>query len=205
MLRVHDLNFSRSIRITWLLEELGVPYEVVEYKRDPITFRAPPDLKKIHPLDKAPVIEDEGLIIAESGAIIEYLLNKYDKDGKLAPLTDDSEYAKYLEFLHFSEGTAFPALLPLVYEKNVGEDLPPGIKKVFQTELDAILGYISERIQNHRGFLLDRGFSAVDINFAFVLQAVGMAQSLESYPILSDYLKRVTDRPCYTTALSKQQ
>src|ERR1700761_2765614 len=99
MLTVHHLRFSRSTRILWLLEEIGQPYELVCYDRDPKTWRSPPELKTIHPLGKAPVIEDDGLVIAESGAIIDYLIARY-ADGRLGPAPGDRLWPAVNEWLH---------------------------------------------------------------------------------------------------------
>ena len=118
MIEVHHLNNSRSQRILWLLEELGLDYDIVRYQRDPVTRLAPPAIKAIHPLGKSPVIRDGGLVVAESGAIVEYLVGKYG-NGRLAPKADFSspDYVSYLHWLHFAEGSA---MLPLLLKLYVG-------------------------------------------------------------------------------------
>src|SRR5206468_2115110 len=110
MIIVHHLNNSRSQRVLWLLEELGVPYEVVKYERDPQTMLAPPELKKIHPLGKSPVVTDDGQTIAESGAILEYLVEKYGA-SRLAPNPGTPEHLKYRYYLHYAEGSLMPLLV----------------------------------------------------------------------------------------------
>lgn len=204
MLKIYDLNASRSIRINWLLEELNIEYEVVAFKRDEKTHRGPAELYKIHPLGKVPIIEDDGKIIVESGAIIEYILNKFDKEGSLAPLVKDEEWERYIQFLHYVEGSAFPQIMPFVAEKVCGEQLPAGIRGFFQNELLLQLKYISNEIQSS-GYLLKRGFSVVDINIAFFLDAVKSSIGLDNYPEISTYLDKIEKRSAYKKALAKQE
>lgn len=204
MVKVYDLNWSRSIRITWLLQELGEDYELVSFKRNPETRRAPEELRKVHPLGKAPVIEDDGKIIAESGAIIEYLLRKFDTEGKLAPVPGEEEWERHIELLHYVEGSLSAQLMPLLVEKLLGETLPQKTKYFFENEKNLHLKYVSEQIRPS-GFLLDRGFSAVDIHMAFTLQMAETAVGLEDYPNIVSYLERLKKRPAYHRALGKQQ
>ena len=110
MLVVHHLNNSRSQRVLWLLEELGVPYEIVKYERDPKTSLAPESLRKIHPLGKSPIVTDDGLVLAESGAILEYLVEKYG-GGRLVPKRDTPDFQRYRFFMHYAEGSLMPFLL----------------------------------------------------------------------------------------------
>src|SRR5665213_3511426 len=120
MIVVHHLNNSRSQRILWLLEELSLPYEIRFYQRDPVTNLAPPELEAVHPLGKSPVITDGAVTIAESGAIIDYILRKYGA-GRLAPAPDAADYEAYLEWLHYAEGSAMLPLMLLLYTMRVGE------------------------------------------------------------------------------------
>ena len=139
MLIVHHLNNSRSQRILWLLEELGIPYQIKHYERDADTSRAPAELKAVHQLGKSPVIEDGELIIAETGAIIVYLLDKYG-DGKLRPAKGTQDYVDYVHFLHFAEGSAMLPMLLALYTGYLGEAAAP-IQPMIMSEIKGILDY----------------------------------------------------------------
>src|ERR1700753_2242468 len=120
MLIVHHLDDSRSQRILWLLEELGLPYEIKQHKRDPQTRLAPPELKKVHPLGKSPVIEDDGGVVAESGAIVDHILRRYG-NGRLQPAISDPQYDDYVHWMHYAEGSAMPALIIRINVARVGD------------------------------------------------------------------------------------
>src|SRR6201992_3317092 len=140
MLKIHHLNNSRSQRILWLLEELGTPYEIVKYQRmSPVPF-APPELKKVHPLGKSPVLEDNGRIVAESGAEVEYLIDTYGK-GKFKPKADSDDYWKYIEWMHFAEGSAMLPLLMALYTGMLG-DAAAMLKPRVDSEIDNHLSYL---------------------------------------------------------------
>ncbi len=143
MIVVHHLNNSRSQRVLWLLEELGVPYEIRKYQRDPETMLAPPELLKVHPLGKSPVITDDGLTIAETGAIVEYLVERYG-NGRLVPSAGTPEKLRYTYWLHFAEGSAMPPLLlKLIFDRiGSGQGMPFFVKPIAK----AIAAKVKERM-----------------------------------------------------------
>jgi glutathione S-transferase len=202
MIEVHHLEHSRSQRILWLLEELGVAYELVHYKRDPATRFAPPELKAIHPLGKSPVIRDGTLVVAESGAIVEYLVGRYD-DGQLAPKADfaSSNYVSYLHWLHFAEGSAMVPLLLRLYVgrlKEAGAPLWPRI----ESELDNHFAYMSGALGD-RDYFVGNRFSAADIQLSFVLDAGEARGPIRNYPNLLSLHERLRARPAYRRALER--
>lgn len=198
MIKVHHLNYSRSTRILWLMEELGLPYEIVPYSRDPQTFRAPDSLKGIHPLGKAPVIEDGDLILAESGAIVEYIIARHG-GGRLAPAADTPEWAAYIEWLHYAEGSAmFPILAQLLGAMSGGIG---GLAGFVEPEIKKTLAYIAGQVQP-TGYLLAE-FSGADIQMFYVIEAAKMGGMLGDYPALTDYLARLESRPAFKIALEK--
>jgi glutathione S-transferase len=202
MIEVHHLEHSRSQRILWLLEELGLAYELVNYKRDPATRFAPATLKAVHPLGKSPVIRDGSLLVAESGAIVEYLVGKYD-DGQLAPKADfgSPEYVAYLHWLHFAEGSAMLPLLLKLYVgrlKEAGAPLSPRI----ESELANHFSYMSGALGDADYFVGNR-FSAADIQLSFVLDAGEARGPLKDYPNLARLHERLRARPAYKRALER--
>ena len=196
-LRLHHLHMSRSTRIIWLLEELGLDYERIDYHRDPVTRRAPDSLRNVHPLGKAPVLEVDGVLIAESGAIIEYLLETLD-DRQLAP-TSGAARAHYLEWMHYAEGSAMlPVMLNILGQFRGG--LPPAIAAFEGPETAAALGHIASSIKPG-GYLLASGFSAADIQIHYVVGAARWLNLIDPYPELAGYLDRVEARPAYRKAI----
>jgi len=193
MIKLHHLNASRSKRIIWLLEELGVEYEIIPYQRDKTSNLAPPELLAIHPLGKSPVLEDKGHIIAESGAITEYLSEKYGPEVLMPPL-DSSEYVQYKQWMHFAEGSAIlPALLLLFLRVD-------GAKVNFldtyaQSEMHKILTYLNNSVKA-TGYLVGDSFSAADILNSFVIENVYKASGLEDYPDLNNYIEKLMLMPC---------
>ena len=200
MIKVHHLNNSRSQRILWLLEELGVEYEVINYHRDPVTRLAPPALKAIHPLGKSPVITDGELVVAESGAIIEYLVRKYG-DGSLLPAHDSPDYIKYLQWMHFAEGSAMLPLLLALYVGRLGDAGAP-LKPRITSEIDNHLRYLDGELA-HSDYLLGNEISAADIQVSFVVEAADARNLLDEYVNLSHYAERLHARPAYTRALER--
>lgn len=200
MIKVHHLNNSRSQRILWLLEELGTPYEIIKYQRDAVTNLAPPELKKIHPLGKSPVIEDGDQVIAESGAIVELLTQKYGK-GKLAPAEGTKAHDKYIEWLHFAEGSAMLPLMLALYTGRLGDAAAPLGPRI-TSEIDNHFSYMNNAIEKG-GYLLGKDFSAADIQNSFTLEAGKMRGLLANYPNLLDLLARLQARPAYKKALEK--
>lgn len=200
MIKVHHLNNSRSQRILWLLEELGVPYEIVPYQRDAVTNLAPPELKDIHPLGKSPVISDGDLVVAESGAIIEYLVRKYGQ-GRLMPAESSPDFVRYLQWMHFAEGSAMLPLLLALYVGRLGDAGAPLHPRIFG-EIANHLSYMNGAIEKG-GYLLGRDFSAADIQNSFVLEAAKLRGFLKDYPNLLDLLARLQARPAYRRALER--
>ena len=202
MIEVHHLNDSRSQRILWLLEELGLEYKIVPYKRDPKTRFAPPELKAIHPLGKSPVIRDGTVVLAESGAIVEYLVGKYG-NGRLAPARDFSspDYIAFLHWLHFSEGSAMLPLLLKLYVGRLGDAGAPLHPRI-ESELDNHFGYMSAALGD-RDYFVANQFSAADIQLSFVLDAGGSRGPLAHYPNLMRLHERLKARPAYQRALER--
>ena len=216
MITVHHLNNSRSQRILWLLEELGLPYELKLYQRDPKTMLAPPELKKVHPLGKSPVLEDEGVLVAESAAIIEYLLKKYDPQHRLHPRRDNSPLdQKFTYWLHYAEGSVMPPLLlKLIFGKIKTTPMPFFIKPIAKGIAETVLRTVVDpQLKNHFQFiesqlqgqkwLCGEEFSAADIQMSFPLEAGEARGATRGKPQIEDYLKRMRSRPAYKKALER--
>jgi glutathione S-transferase len=200
MIIVHHLENSRSQRVLWLLEELGLPYEVRRYERDPKTMLAPSALRKVHPLGKAPVIEDEGRTIIETGAIIEYLVEK--ANGKLGPPAKRDAVLRYRQFLHYAEGSMMPPLLALLVVNRLGMLGKPA-KGTIQKMLDTHLDWLESELGTRDWFAGD-AFTAADIMMSFPLEASRARGGLdERRPNLIDWLERIHARPAYGEALSR--
>ena len=213
MIRIHHLEHSRSQRILWLLEELGIPYEIVHYKRDPKTMLAPDALRKIHPLGKSPILEEDGVIVAETGAIIEYIVDRHG-GGRLKPAAGTPEARSWTYWLHYAEGSAMPPLLmKLVFQRlpeNANALMRPLVKGVASR---AEAGFVDPRLKEHMeywdqslaetGWFAGKDFSAADIIMSFPLEAATSRADAASYRHVSDFLKRIHARPAYVTALSK--
>jgi glutathione S-transferase len=202
MITLHHLNDSRSQRVLWLLEELGLEYELVAYARDSVTNLAPPELKKIHPLGKSPVIVDGKLVLAESAAIVEYLARKYGQ-GKLAPEPDidSQEYLDYLHWMHFAEGSGMLPLLLKLYVSRLGDAGQPLWPRI-DSELQNHFAYMSGVLGDHDWFVANR-FSAADIQLSFVVEAGAMRGPVADYPNLVKYKERFQARPAYQRALQR--
>lgn len=215
MLTVHHLNNSRSQRVLWLLEELGVPYEIKRYQRDPKTMLAPPELRAVHPLGKSPVITDDGQTIAESGAIIEYLIGKYGQ-GRFAPAPGTPEHLRYTYWLHYAEGSVMPPLLlKLVALRIAGAPMPffakPIARKIAATlqstfidpQLKLHLGYIDKEL-SATGWFVGNDFTAADVQMSFPLEAATARGGMEGQiPAITGFLKRIHARPAYQRALER--
>ena len=216
MIVVHHLNNSRSQRILWLLEELGLPYEVRRYQRDAKTMLAPPELRAVHPLGKSPVISDGELTLAESGAIVEYLASRYG-NGELIPDKKTPEYLRYVYWMHFAEGTAMPPLLlKLIFDRiESGKGMPFFVRPVARTiaqrakqmmalpNLQRQLDYMEGELGKHEWFA-GSAFSAADIQMSFPLEAASARGGLDAgRPKLWGFLQRIHARPAYQRALEK--
>lgn len=200
MIKVHHLEQSRSTRALWLLEELGLDYEIVPYKRDAKTRLAPPELKRVHPLGKSPVIEDGGNVVAESGAIVDYLAQTYGK-GKLVPAQGTDEYWRYAHFLHFAEGSAMLPLMLFMYTSRLGDAGKPLHERIFG-EIDNHFSYLNGELEG-RDFLVGDSLTGADIQNAHVLENAYAGGLLEQYPNLKRYLEAMHDRPAYKRAVER--
>lgn len=199
MITVHHLNNSRSQRILWLLEEMETPYEIVKYQRLPPPMPlAPPELKTVHPLGKAPVIMDGETVIAESGAIVEYLIETYGK-GRFRPAPGSADYWAYVEWMHYAEGSAMLPLLLLLYTSRLGEAAAP-LRPRIDSELENHFSYMEMRLTG-RDFFVGGDLSGADIQLLFVLEAAGAL--LDVYPMLKAYRARMQARPAYQRAIEK--
>ncbi|PRC95030.1 glutathione S-transferase family protein [Solimicrobium silvestre] len=200
MITVHHLNNSRSQRILWLLEELGLEYQIIHYQRDPITRLAPPELKAVHPLGKSPVISDGDLVVAESAAIIEYLVQSYG-NGKLTPKPATPAYFRYLEWLHFAEGSAMLPFLLALYTSRLG-DAAAALQPRISGEINNHLSHMNSALEG-QAYLMGDEFTAADIQNSFVAEIAQARGLLEHYPHLASYTQRFQERPAYQRALKQ--
>jgi len=199
MIEVHHLNHSRSQRVLWLLEELEVPYKVVRYERDPVTSLAPAELKAVHPLGKSPVIRDGDLLLAESGAIVEYLATARG-DGRLSRKPGDADWTRYLHWLHFAEGSAMLPLLLKLYTGRLGDAAGP-LRPRIEGEIFSHLSYMDAALRPGPWFLGD-AFSAADIQMSFPIEAAaGTPGFAATFPGLASFLSRIQSRPAYRRAI----
>lgn len=198
---VHHLEESRSQRVLWLLEELGVPYEVKRYARNAQTRLAPPELREIHPLGKSPVLTKDGRVFAESGAIVEYFAES-EAGGKLAIAPGDPDRANYLYWLHFAEGSAMLPLLLKLYVGLLGENGAPLMQMRVEPEIANHLGFVDAYLEGKDYFVANR-FTAADIEMSFVLDAANNRGGLDRYPNLVRVRKLQQARPAYQRALEK--
>ncbi len=215
MITVHHLNNSRSQRVLWLLEELGLPYEIKHYQRDPKTMLAPESLKQVHPLGKSPVITDGDVTVAESGAIIEYLVEHYG-NGRLMPAAGSPERLRYRYWMHFAEGSAMPPLLlKLVFTTIERTKMPFFIKPIARGISRKVQGTLvdpnlkrqldfMEAELGEREWFAGSDFTAADIQMSFPLEAAAQRAGLDaSRPRLMAFLKRIHARPAYRRALER--
>ncbi|MED5617703.1 glutathione S-transferase family protein [Ideonella sp. BN130291] len=214
MITLHHLNNSRSQRVLWLLEELGLPYKIQHYQRDAKTMLAPPELLKVHPLGKSPVITDGDVTLAESGAILEYLVDRYGK-GRLKPAAGTPEALRYTYWMHFAEGTAMPPLLMKLVFDTIEKKAPLLVRPI----AGAIAGkakamIVNPNLKRHLAFMeaelgkstwfAGEELSAADIQMSFPLEASAARAGLDaSYPKLSAFLQRIHARPAYQKALAQ--
>jgi glutathione S-transferase len=214
MIVVHHLENSRSQRILWLLEELGVAYKVKRYERDKKTMLAPDSLREVHPLGRSPVITDGTETVAESGAIIEYILDKYGQ-GRLRPAPGSPDARRFTFWLHYAEGSAMPPLLIKLVFDQIEKKSPLLLKPVALAISQGVkLSFLNAEIKNHLGYMNDEltsrpwfageEFSAADIQMSFPLEAAaGRAGLKSSYPNLDAFLEKIRARPAYQAALKK--
>ncbi len=198
MLTVHHLNDSRSQRVLWLLEELGTPYEIQPYARNATTRLAPPELTAVHPLGKSPVIEDDGLTVIESGAIVDYIIRRHG-GGRLQPTAGSREYEVYNQWLHYAEGSGMLPLMLRLYTGRLGEAAAP-LKPRIDSELANHLGYVNRSLEG-RDYLLGSELTGADIQMSFVGEA---ARDLRAqYPAMDAWVRRLQARPAYRRALER--
>ncbi|WP_166039953.1 glutathione S-transferase [Sphingosinicella sp. YJ22] len=200
MIVVHHLENSRSQRVLWMLEELGLDYEIRRYERDPKTMLAPPDLRKVHPLGKSPVIEDHGRVVAETGAIVEYLVEK--GEGRLGPPANRAAVLRYRQFLHYAEGSLMPLLFTTLVLGRVPM-LGKTAQKKFRPMIEPHLDWLETELQERPWFAGDE-FSAADIMMSFPLEAARSRAGLDARrPALVEWLERIHARPAYQAALAR--
>jgi len=215
MIVVHHLNDSRSQRVLWLLEELGLPYEIVRYQRDPHTLLAPASLRTVHPLGKSPVVVEDGEVLAESGAIVEILADRHG-GGRLAPAAGTPERARYLYWLHYAEGSAMPPLLLRLVFARVADAKMPFFARPIARGIAATVRrtFIDPQIASHLDFMEGQlaqrewfagdAFSAADIQMSFPLEAASVRAGLDAgRPRLWAWLQRIHARPAYRHALER--
>ena len=197
---VHHLNNSRSQRILWLLEELGVAYDVRVYARDAVTNLAPPELLDVHPLGKSPMLEADGRIIIESGAIVEYLCARYDT-GTLVPALGTDAYIRHLELMHFAEGSAMTPILLQLYTSRLGEAAAPLQPRIVQ-QLDAHFDYLESEL-NDDGHFIGSGLSAADIMLSFPAEIAVMQGKAATRPKLSAFVAAMHARDAWQRAAAR--
>lgn len=199
MLTVHHLNNSRSQRILWLLEELGAPYDIRRYQRDAVTNLAPPDLRAVHPLGKSPMLEDDGELVVESAAIVEYLCAKHAP--QMIPDAGTPVYNRHMELMHFAEGSAMIPILLQLYVGKLGEagaPLHPRIK----AELASHFDYMESALRPSGHFVLD-DLSAADIMLSFPAEIAVAQGGGKTRPKLAAFVQAIHDRPAWRRALEK--
>ncbi len=214
MIVVHHLENSRSQRVLWLLEELGLPYEVKHYKRDRQTMLAPPELRQVHPLGKSPVVTDGAITVAESGAIVEYLIDTHG-GGRLRPPPGTAEARRFTYWLHFAEGSAMPPLLmTLVFDqikakapllvKPIAKGIADQVGRTFlKPNIESQLRFMEAELSS-RPWFAGAEFSGADVQMSFPLEAAAARGGLDArYPKLQDWLERIHGRPAYQRALQK--
>lgn len=200
MLKLHHLRVGRSIFTVWLLEELGAEYALEFYDRNEMG-RAPPELKNAHPLGKSPVIDDDGFVLAESGAIALYLLEKFDPENTFGPPSDSKGRAEWMQWLMYTEASAFaPMLIKLLLSRS--EDKPPVFDMFSTGEVALQLGYVEARLAD-RDYVMGDNFSAPDIGLTYIAEMAERLGELAPYPNLSAYLARNKARPAFQRALEK--
>ena len=215
MIIVHHLNNSRSQRVLWLLEELGLAYEIKHYRRDPKTMLAPPELMQVHPLGKSPVLEHDGTKVAESGAILEYLVEKHGND-RLVPPAGTPDKLRWRYFMHYAEGSLMPPLLmKLVFDKVEAAPAPFFVRPIKRAIAQQVMkSFVQPNIERHLAFLeaelaqrdwfAGSEFSAADIQMSFPLEAAAARGGLGAgHPRLQAFLQRIHARPAYQRALER--
>ena len=213
MLTVHHLENSRSQRVLWFLEELGAQYEIRRYERDKKTSLAPAALKAVHPTGKSPVLEDAGAVIAETGAIIEYLVDKYD--GALAPAPGGPEHLRYKYWLHAAEGSFAPLLVMTLFlnrmeaapmpffARPIAKRLTNGVRQGYLDHtMKALFGHLETELGKSE-WLAGDALTGADVMMSFPMEGLSMRGDLSAYPKIDGFLKRIHARPAYKRALER--
>ncbi|RPD83956.1 glutathione S-transferase [Neisseria weixii] len=195
MITLYSLKQSRSQRIVWLLAELGVPFEVKSFERESVTRLAPPIFKTLHPLGKAPILTDDDFVLAESAAIVEYLIAKYG-NGQLIPSKNTQEYYRYLQWLHYAEGSIMPAIV----QKMLATD---GAKlDHFNSQVALHLDYVEQHLRDRKWFCGEQ-LTGADIMMSFPLQVAMFLLPEETYPNIARFVEQVEHHPSYQKAIEK--
>ena len=197
---VHHLNNSRSQRVLWALEELGLPYEIKHYQRDAVTNLAPPELKAVHPLGKSPLLEDDGVVIEESGAIIQYLLDKYGS-GRFQPAPGTPEALRHLQWMHFAEGSAMTPILLQLYTSRLGDAAAPLQPRIAE-QLASHFGYLESELRSSGHFIGDE-LTGADMMLSFPAEIAVMQGQGEAYPKLAAFVAEIHARPAWQVAREK--
>lgn len=215
MIVVHHLDQSRSQRVLWLLEELGVPYDLKRYARNRETMLAPPELRAVHPLGKSPVIEDDGRVLAETGAIVEYLVERYDRNGRLAPPAGSDERLRYRYWLHYAEGSAMsPLLVKLIFDRIGSAPAPFFARPIIRGVVGKVTNtFIAPQLQLHLDFMegelakstwfAGSEFTAADIQMSFPVEVAAQRVGLGDRVRLKEFLERAHAMPGYRRALER--
>ncbi|MGL5839826.1 MAG: glutathione S-transferase family protein [Sphingorhabdus sp.] len=199
-IKVHHLNNSRSQRILWLLEELGTAYEIVHHQRDAVTNLAPPELSAIHPLGKSPMIEDGGRIVCESGAIVEYLCERHG-GAHFVPARGSDDHIRYLEYMHFAEGSAMTPILLNLYVGRLGEAGAPLHPRIHE-QLESHFRFMEDRLLPS-GWFVGEGLTGADFMMSFPAEAAVKSGRAADKPKLTAYVERIHARPQWQAALAK--
>jgi glutathione S-transferase len=200
VITVHHLENSRSHRVLWLLEELELPYEIAHYKRDATTRMAPPALKEIHPLGKSPLISDGDIVVHETGAIVEYIIERH-AGGRLRPDRASADWVRYLQWMHYAEGSAMLPMMMLLYASRIGEGAAP-LKPRIDSQIANHLSYMDRALAG-TGHFVGASLTACDLMLSFVSQAARSAGRLDPYAQLTAHLDRMEARPAYARALAR--
>jgi glutathione S-transferase len=215
MITVHHLNNSRSQRVLWLLEELGMEYDIKHYQRDPKTLLAPASLRAVHPLGKAPIITDGNLTLAESGAVIDYVLSRYG-DGRFVPDPNTPDRMRYTYWMHYAEGSAMlPLVLKVIFLQMPRAPMPGLVRPLVRgVAKRALRSFVDPQIALHVNYMegelskttwfAGEAFTAADIQMSFPVEAAAARAGVDaSRPKLTAFLGRIHDRPAYKRALEK--
>jgi glutathione S-transferase len=200
MIQVHHLNNSRSQRVLWLLEELELEYEIVNYQRDAETNLAPASLEAVHRLGKSPVVVDGDDVVIESGAILEYLARSYG-DGRLVPKDGTPEALQHLQLMHYAEGSAMLPLMLRLYTGRLGDAAAPLAPRI-ESEIQRHIGYLESLLEGREWFVGGE-LGAADIQLSFAVQAARMLYGMDEFPNLAGYLDRIQARPAYQRAIQR--